>query len=345
MLSILKNDPVNKDFYENYDPKKEFPVFYNSQFVKDCGKLKRWSISNEKKVPIDMDVLETEERMVNLSVYSYPHLKTIDECLEICPVLSNHMFYLQAEVDNYVVLDIEPNCPDDLRQNFLKMNFVYAETSMSGKGLHLVFKLPKCFNEYPNAQTKPAMQEEHKYYEIHLKHNVTFTRNAIDAEPGSEPFEPLFRQMCELQKPPIENIADISGERPEMPKALSLFEKLLFSKSADYNKTLKDHENNNSVYDFNMALHYVKKILLLKDQAMVMKKLKTDGEEFTEEQIIWLVYELLQEKLPHREKHDEQRCGLPYLLHTAKRAYDSYIARLAKKQTENSENKKGARKT
>lgn len=335
MLSALENDPVNGEFYKNYDPKKEFPAFYGSQFIKDCGKMKRWSISNDKKVPIDMEILETKERMVNLSIYAYPHLKTIDECIAICPVLSNHMFYLQAEVDGYVVLDIEPNCPEELRESFLKMNFLYAETSMSGKGLHLVFKLPACFSEYPNAQTKPAMQEEHKYYEIHLRHNVTFTRNALDVEPGTEPFEPLFRQMCELQKPPIENTCDVSEERPEMPKALSLFQRLLFSNAANYPKSLKDHENNNSVYDFNMALHYVRKILVLKDQAAVIKKLKSDGEDFTEEQIIWLVYELLQEKLPHREKHDETRGGLPYLLHTAKRAYDAHVARLAKKKDEN----------
>lgn len=330
MLSIFENSEDRK-FYEEYDAKKEFPAFYNSTFVKDCGKMKRWSISDSEKVPIDMEVLEETGRIAPLRVYAYPHLKSIDECLAVCPVLSNHMFYLQADVDNYVVLDVEPDCPDHLRERFLSMSFVYGEVSMSGKGLHLVFPLPACFRDYPNAQTKTAMQEEHKWYEIHLKHNITFTRNAISDEPGTEPFEPVFREMCEQQKPPIENVTDISEERPVMPHAYEVFEKLIRSSAADYPKKLADHQDNNSVYEFNMALHYVKKVMMLKDQASVIKRLKADNESFDEDHIVWITYELLAEKLPHRDKHEECRQGMPWLLYTAKRAYDCYLKNLDKK--------------
>lgn len=313
----------------SYDPKPEYPEFYNSQFVKDCGPLKRWSVSDSKKVPIDMGLLEITGTPWNLVNYEYPGLDTLDECIRILPCASNHMFNLQATIDNYVVLDIEPICPDELREKFLNMNFVYGETSMSGKGIHLVFHLPKCFFKYPDAMAKTAIQEEHKYYEVLITHNVTFTRNAIPQKPGTEPFAPFFEEICKQAKPSITSNFDVNAEEPDIPYLADILRAM--ESGTRYNKSPEDFYDDMSRWEFGYTAFLCKKLQFVLE-GMNNNKPKDKRHAYTENEKAWIIFLTLQKMIPHRDKHDTERDGLPLLLYTARRGLAGYAERKQAKE-------------
>ena len=131
----------------------------------------------------------------------------------ILPNAANYAFYLEADEDNFVVLDIEPSCPDNIKSEFLKMNPLYMETSMSGKGIHMIFEYPKHIMEkYPNAFNKSVFRGENHEYEILIDHHyVTFTGRQIPFTPNENPasFEDLFEKLAKLMKKLSVDLFDI----------------------------------------------------------------------------------------------------------------------------------------
>lgn len=320
---------MNPDIDYSFDAKAHFPVFYNSEFVKKCGPNKRWTVSTSDKIPIRMDILDEKGEIRNLYDYSYPSLDTLDECLRILPNTSNHTYVLNALVDGYVVLDIEPVCPEDIKQELLSMPYEYGEVSMSGKGYHLVFPMPKCIYDYPDAMQKKAMQEEHRYYEIHLSHNITFTRNAIPDATGAGDFETLFRDLCAIQKPSVSSDFDIDSEEPDIPMKNVIIN--CMKSGTKYNKKPEDFPDKSS-YEFGFMMFMTKKMALIMATAAIQK----NNHEYTDNERAWLVYLAAKEMLPYREKHDNHIInGLPYLLHSAMNAVANFDERQRKLKEQN----------
>lgn len=321
---------MNPDIDYSFDAKLEFPEFYNSDFVKRCGPNRRWTVSNNKKIPIRMDVLDEKGEIKNLVDYSYPSLDSLDECLRIIPNAANHTYVLNALVDGYVVLDIEPTCPEQIKKKLLNMPYEYGEISMSGSGYHLVFPLPKCLYDYPDAVQKKAMQEKNKYYEIHLAHNITFTRNAIPDSPGTEPFEPLFAQLCSEQKPSVSCDFDIDEEEPEIPMKDALMRGI--KNGTKYNKKPEDFPNDKSGYEFGLMMFIAKKMSFVMETVPFQRQ----GHQYTDNERAWIVYLVAKELIPYREKHDNHIInGLPYLLHSAMNAVASFDEKQRKLKEEN----------
>lgn len=321
---------MNPDIDYGFDAKLEFPEFYDSDFVKKCGPNRRWTVSNNKKVPIRMDVLDEKGEMRNLVDYSYPSLDSLEECLRIIPNAANHTYVLNAIVDGYVVLDIEPSCPEDIRRRLLAMPYEYGEISMSGKGYHLVFPLPDCIYDYPDAVQKRAMKEKNGYYEIHLAHNITFTRNAIPDSTGTEDFEPMFRELCSEQKPSVSADFDIDSEEPEIPMRDALIRAI--KNGTKYNKTPEDFPNDKSGYEFGLMMFLAKKMSFVTETA----KFQRTGHVYTDNERAWVVYLVAKDLVPYREKHDNHIInGIPYLLYSAMNAVASFDEKQRKLKEEN----------
>lgn len=306
---MLKIDGINY----NYDPRPDYPAFYNSDFVKNCGNIPKWTISDNTKRPLDISRLEYEGRIASAIAPQPPSLVTLDHLLKVMPQANNHAYYLVALTDKYVVLDIEPKCPEDVKNELLRMDFCYAETSMSGKGLHLVFPCPDCFYEYPDAMKKVVLKEEHGWYEILLDHYVTFTRQATNHTPGNVSFEPFFRELCAKQVFCDKKEVDISGETPDdIPDQDYILSSLIYGST--YKKTPDDFHGDMSKYEFGMTGFLNRKLSKLLDTLVIQQ----NGHEYTDNERAWLIYCTLQELLPHRDKHDTERDGLPLLLYDAK---------------------------
>lgn len=292
----------------SFNPYEYFKDFYQNPFIQSIKDNKKWTISDKDKMPIDIYALIYQHQIIGAKYTNEICLTDLDTICKEVPTAANHAYYLDALIDGFVVLDIEPKCPDDLKEKFMNLDYIYGEISMSGNGIHLIFPLPDCISEYPIAQKKIVLKEKHGYYEILLNHYVTFTRNTIKPASGSEKFETIFRELAKEQVDySAEKDVDVSELEPEnIPFKDDIISLLV---KQNYKKTPDDFENDMSVYEFARIgfLHYKLKQIL---KVSRIKKAHT----YTDNEKAWLLFEAASQVIPHRAKHDEKRLKLPWLL-------------------------------
>lgn len=286
-----------------------FDDFYNHPFIKSITDNEKWTVSDKDKKPIDMFAYKYRQQITGALFTDNKSLVSLPELCELIPNARNNAYFMDSIVDKFVVLDIEPICPDTIKQKLLKTKYVYGEISMSGKGYHLIYPLPNCFSKYPIAQKKIVMKEEHGYYEILLQHYVTFTRNMLPDATGGEDFEKIFEELASTQKETIRKDIDVQELKPnDIPLEKDI---LITLNHLDYNKTPIDFYNDMSKYEYGFMgfLYYkLKKQLALQDYK---------EHKYSDNEKAWLLYTVAKNKIPKRQKHDEYRNNLPWLLYLA----------------------------
>jgi len=286
----------------------DFETFYTDDFIKSIANNPKWTVSDINKVPIDMFSYEYRHQIHGALFTDERSLITLPHLCELIPNAANNAYFLDAIADGFVVLDIEPKCPALIKKQLLKLPYVYGEKSMSGKGYHLIFPLPKCMSDYPIAQTKLVMKEEHGYYEILLNHWVTFTRNQIALSTHKTQFSALFKQMAAAQKETIRQDVNIDGIKPDNIHRYDQIISMLLDQT--YTKTADDFYGDLSKYEYaTIGFFYWK----LKKMMEVIKN--QDTHVYRDNEQAWILYVIAQEKIPHRDKHDTARNGLPWLLY------------------------------
>ena len=309
---------------------QDFPEFYNNPVIQKLAKNEKWTVSTTKspdptkkvKMPIDM-IAWMERQQIWGAAYDRGYNPLVDlqtVCNEL-PTATNNAYSLDALVDKIVVLDIEPKCPDTLKQKFLQLPYLYAERSMSGQGLHLIFNLPEyLLDKYPNAKKKQALKDDNGYYEILLCHMVTFTRDVLppsqctgSIDDFDNVFELLASQAKESKTGTHAIITDIETDM------IPYYDELMDSLSnRQYGKTIEDFPQkgnktgyNNSSFEFGMSGFYYR----------ALKRLLTNNtykdHTYTDEEKAIIVYNCTKEHLAYRPKHDEVRSGMPWLLYVA----------------------------
>ena len=298
-------------------------LFYEDNFIKTIADMKLWTISDNKKIPIHMGKLMSESRSAGANPYDPTSFVSLYELYNFYLTTlnsypPNHAFYLDAIEHGFCVLDIEPKCPDDIKQKLLNLPYKYGELSLSGKGYHLVFDLPiEILNEYPIVYQKVAMKEEHGYYEILLNHFCTFTGNMIDKSNQSNPdgFKELFKELAVIQKDTSAadiDIQEINTVNTNMSDQILM---LLNTATKQYHKTLADFYNDHSKYEFAfIAFLNYKLNMILKVQAV-----KNENNEYSDSEKAWFLWQTAINYLKPRAKHKETRDNLPWLLYLARK--------------------------
>ena len=296
-----------------------FPAFYQHPLIQSIARNPKWSMSDQNKRPIDMFELEKNGIIRGCEPELQGAMTTLPHMIEFWPMPNNHAYYLDIETDGFAVLDIEPSCPTALKQKFLKMPYIYAETSLSGKGLHLVFPTPKNYNDFPIAKTKQKMQEKHRHYEILLQHWVTFTRNMLppsdNTNPDDDGWEKLYAEMAITQKENDEAIIQFQMKQQDLsniPDSDVILNLLIDSNP--YNRTLSDFQNDNSKYEMGMVAHKYRRMLLLFQSSMIKK----NNHVYTPAERVALLFEIAKACIEHRPKHDELRHKMPWLMYLSK---------------------------
>lgn len=301
---------------------QDFPAFYNNPTIQKLAEVEGWTVSStkkEQKVPLDIYGLIHYQRVWGLAFdRGYNPLIDLKTLCEFMPTAANNTFYLDCLRDNVVVLDIEPSCPEALKQKFLQLPYLYGEKSMSGHGLHLIFQFPAdILDKYPNAKNKQALKHESGYYEILLNHLVTFTRNDIPLDPNhtgtEQDFRNLFDTLASIQKESVKADAitvDTLVPSENIPKYDQI---MMFLSTKEYAKTPADFNNDRSRYEFGIAGYY---------HMLMQKALRTypfNKETYTEPMIATMIYTVVIDKLEARgqtrAKHETLRNGMPFLLY------------------------------
>ncbi|KIA72700.1 hypothetical protein ANMWB30_24680 [Arthrobacter sp. MWB30] len=298
-----------------------FPSFYANSGVQLLADHPRWTVSDSEKMPIDMRHLLTTGLVRGAFEISDSCLVTLSELNAGLPNAANNAFYLQAQSDGLLILDIEKTCPPDIAAELLAMpETLYSELSMSGHGYHLLLPLPPNFWDYPIATGKKVLREEHGHYEILLEHWTTFTRLDVPADryfpPGDDvlPQAPAWADLYAslaakaVETPSVE--LDITTDKPEIPRETQIIELMTRMPHA---KKLEKFHNDYSRWEYSiLGVLYNR----LKAILVAVREVAPDH-PFGESDQVWLLYIAAQKVIPHRSKHDEFRNGMPLLMNAA----------------------------
>lgn len=293
--------------------------FINHPFIQSIAHEKLWTISDINKRPIDMVEFANSHKIIGATYSNDKSLVDLATLNQLIPNAANYAFYLNAPKNKFVVLDIEPSCPDNKKQEFLRMKPLYMETSMSGKGIHMIFEYPAdIIEKYPDAQNKIVFRGENHSYEILINHYVTFTGRQLPIPEIDNPlsFRDLFETLASNQKPSATK-ADIQiddmepVETEQLPKLMSLLRNAMnqYKKTPDDFKKENGRDNDTSRYEYAVVGYMYRKLQdILKVQAIAAEH------EYTFEEQIWIMYQLIYDYIEPRAKHEELRNGRPYIV-------------------------------
>lgn len=293
-----------------------YSAFRNHPFVQSIADNERWTVSTDKKMPIDMYTL-INKGIVSGALYNNElSLVSLDTLYNTIPNTATYTYYMDALIDHFVVLDIEPKCPKDIKDQLMAIQCLYMEISMSGKGIHMVFPVSdELFNKYPAAKTKTAMKEEHGYYEILLNHYITFTGNQLvpTNTDNVDQFEHTFAELAKIQKTAQKADIEIQQLESVNTKRAPAILQVLTESTDKYKKTPENFYNDMSKYEFSYTSYLKYKLEDILDTYTVT----SEGHEYTDAEKAWFIYQVTSNTLPPRPKHNELRNGLPWLLYLA----------------------------
>lgn len=286
-------------------------AFYENPTIRRLSSKPKWTVSSKDKVPLDMFEFSVKRNCCG-AVFDVEGttmtLPDVDEVFASHGVPSNHTFYLDVLEDDVVVLDVEPTCPKEIKERFLKFPYIYGETSMSGNGLHLVFPKPRNFEEFQTARKKVALKGENKHYEVLLNHWVTFTGNVLDpvvspnAEDQSE-FESFYERLAKTQvETQVETPFDMGDiDLAEIPHADRILEVLIHSNP--FRGRFENYGNDMSRWEMGWVRFKYERMLI----AMHVDAINPDGHMYTLQERAAILHEVCKQAMPHRSKHDTWR--------------------------------------
>lgn len=265
-----------------------------------------------------MNVLRSQGKIVGAS-FKDGNMPLVDlyDVRNILPNATNATYSLNQALDDFIVLDIEPRCPPEIRDNLLTLPYMYGELSMSGKGFHLIFHKPSTKYE-EILMSKPAIREENGYYEFLLTHYVTFTGMVLKPTDqcvfqDASKIDELFDGIAGTKKLSI-NTEMATDSIPRLSEIVYGKAIATALKRAVYGKTPADFKNDNSAYEFGVIGFYMHNLDLL------LSTTRYNKQEYLPPEKVRILYTVVSDVIPHRIKHDEYRNGIPMLMYSCMRA-------------------------
>jgi hypothetical protein len=314
------------------DPRGWFPQFYDNPAIRALATAHRWTVSGqigedseERKAPIDLRELIDHSRVRGAWNIGPACLTDLDELTYALPGASNAAFYLQAQTDGLVVVDIEPDCPPEISADLLRLSgILYSELSMSGQGFHLIAPVPVNLHDFPVAAGKRVLRQEHGWYEILLDHWVTFTRfpvpdriiDQVATIPGPPRFAAIEELYAELaakarETPSVSATAvHTGGAAPDIPHAAEIIERTLAS--------ARDRLRDPSAFGHDMSRWEFSVLgMLYRWMQIPLGTYSAFGVRYSATDRTWLLYRAALGVIPARPKHKQLRNGRPFLLDRA----------------------------
>lgn len=301
-----------------------FPDFYNNPVIQHLGKTPYWTVTQTTtKMPVALSSLRSDFFDVKHEIYGVKPTRlgepwvteTLDTYTELLPYAANAAFYLNAVKSGYIVIDIEPSATQETRERLLQLPWLYAETSMSGKGIHLIVPFPEQLaKDFPVACTKPAIKSPDKTWEALILHWVTFTRNPLpfDAKPGDRD---VYETLAPLAKAASKSVPKLSfDELPALssiPTAKAIIEHM---EQQPFARSLASYHNDYSSYEFAVAVYYAHMLVNLR------LKHKDYTGPLTREDMVAIIVRIFLDTMEYREKWEQPRPQGNYLTLTIQKA-------------------------
>lgn len=296
------------------DPRAVFASFYEDPAITTIAGTPRWSVSDSSKRPLDMRGIIDRHEVRGALAPTSQYLVTLHELVAAIPTATNHAFFLDTVEDDLVMLDIEPSCPPAIRDQLLRLPALYRELSLSGRGYHLLFWLPRTARDHPETVFRPSLKDASGWFEILQSHYVTFTRRVLPepAEPlPIEAWDALYRSVADQVSSRGSTAGSIIATTEAMPEHAwndGLLDQLTDLAMARSLKPLAEFHGDHSRFEFS-ALGYL--LRRLRGITQVYGLDLDPGHE------AWLIFQAANRLLPAREKHSQRRGVRPLLLDRA----------------------------
>ena len=300
--------------------------FINIPVINKYANEKIWTVSDKNKKPLDFNAL-LKGQLYNgiLPGASFENgnqpLVTLYDILNTGLNVTNVAMLLNQAAYKICVLDIEPDCPNQMKQELIGLPCAYMETSMSGNGIHMIFE--NIETDYPQILANKQVLKMDKLYEFLLnRHYVTFTGNILTNNPTRPAgdikieFDKLASKAT-LMKVTELDTSDLPGIST-IPRSSQILGRLVGE--VNYPKTpedFKDYKNDGKPdmsrweYGF-MGFIYIRLI-------NVLCSAPYNDRKYSKQEQLVLLYEASRLIIPHRDKHDTYRQNLPYLMYVAKK--------------------------
>ena len=344
-------------------------TFIQNPLIQHLSNDPYWTVSDDNKRPVNARILLDTGSVYNARFDGEWPLVTLHELdNDVNLQAVNRAYRLRARENRVIAVDVEPGAPEAMKQEVLAFPAHFTELSKNG-GVHLLIHVPEdlitdenrymfdelsVFKEPVPKPENPKEKPRDAYFEVLFNdHFVTFTKRMLTEKPFTEfGGNPEAKQMLagflsnivEMDKQRkkereiakqyrigmMKNLIDEDKEKTiESFIAIKPFEK---AKEQAEGKSVSDFGDDYSRYEMSvangLAFHTIRAHNLAKD-TMSFREI---AESLTEQDLAYAIYLLLKETVPHREKHDETRDGLPWLLFTSKRAYEFVKAQNAKRK-------------
>lgn len=344
-------------------------TFIQNPLVNHLANEPYWTVSDDNKRPVNARLLLDTGNVYNAKFDGEWPLVTLHELDKDQNLQAvNRAYRLRARENRVIAIDVEPGAPEYMKQDVLEFPAHMTELSKNG-GVHLLILVPEdlinpenrymfddlsVFKEPVPKPEDPAEKPRDAYFEVLFNdHFVTFTKRmltekaCIDYDQNPEAKAMLARfldgivQMDKQRKKERElakqyrigmmkNLIDEEKEKAiESFISIKPFEK---AREQAENKSASDFGEDYSRYEMSvangLAFHTIR-VHKLAEDTISFREMATS---LNDQDLAYAIYLLLKEAVPYRDKHEETRDGLPWLLFTSKRAYEFVKAQNAKRQ-------------
>lgn len=332
-------------------------IFMEYPIIQFLGKDNRWTISDKEKRPVDAKhLLETHE-VRNARVYDDPYpLVTLAE-LNADENLyhTNRAYRAQAQHNHVLILDVEPDASPEVKQFAIDFPAHFTELSRNG-GVHLIIAVPDIAitpeNEY--LFTSTVIKSPDNTFELIMNdHYITFTKRIVHDKPIADfkNNEDDFNKLVNF----LDNIVKMDAKAKEERELkrqmavdfddsdlhLDLIDKLMDSKNfiafmeKQSEKTPDSFHGDLSRYEGSIATAcagFVHRFATSLPNTLVLKE---TFKEMTDNDWIYTAYKMTKFIVPERDKHDEYRDGMPWLLYNAQSGWTFIRAKDQQKKESN----------
>lgn len=341
-------------------PQQPPHVFASNPLIAKIANDESWSVSDKNKVPVNFRLLQETGSVVGAKLDSNPFvtLQTIDKDPNFDMV--NRMYRLSALENRVMMIDIEPKEKDETLLWWSRFPAQYAETSKNG-GLHLLIQVPEEFINDENSyifdtlvQIKENKEGTCEY--LFNRHNITFTKQMFnklqpDFRKGTNDgvwLEWLLNHLVEIDKDArdrrlhfehapefdeanlhMDYINQQLSKPEDAPMRGYMFHDVIMNKRFIDNMLDETQKPDHSAREYSNLLKIHRQLiktansLIKQDDAMGSTYYESSDHscEMTANDFIYLAYKYAKELFPYRDKHEEHRDNLPWLLYQSRQAY------------------------
>lgn len=321
--------------------------------IDQLAKESNWGISDNNKTPYFCGTfLKTHDPRdltpIKKSQFSQaPTLIELDQNYELQDVL--HCYHMHANTNLVVGFDIEPKSDPSFLKWFAEQPAHYREYSMH-YGVHLFYHLNRFkLNNHAIDMILNETERKIEYYvdgkllsyELMLNnHWLTFTKRKFGQ------MTPLSQDAPDWVYTLINNLADewskkrhqqieinynLSDHASELAKKIAnnLFTSDSLNQKLQHEITLDAFNDDDSKYEYNVAIRLASYLEWRIKHPRPFDIMLTNGDPLSTIKItdrVWAVSLRLKDIVPKRDKDNEKRDNLPWLVYVSKKAYDYLLS-------------------